>query len=64
MEKFNLGPDKENIIPVMKEILAINPSIKILGSPWSPPAWMKTNHDTRGGRLRPEYYAAYAKYFV
>ena len=64
MEKFDLGPDKENIIPVMKEILAINPSIKILGSPWSPPAWMKTNHDTRGGRLQPGYYAAYAKYFV
>ncbi len=64
MEKFNLGPDKKNIIPVMKEILAINPSIKILGSPWSPPKWMKTNDDTRGGRLKPEYYAAYAKYFV
>ncbi len=64
MEKFDLGPDKKNIIPVMKQILAINPSIKILGSPWSPPAWMKTNSDTRGGRLKPEYYAAYAKYFV
>jgi glucosylceramidase len=44
--------------------LAINPAIKILGSPWSPPAWMKTNNDTRGGRLKPEYYTAYAKYFV
>jgi glucosylceramidase len=64
MEKFDLGPDRKNVIPVMKEILAINPSIKILGSPWSPPAWMKTNNDTRGGRLKPEYYAAYAKYFV
>ncbi len=64
MKKFDLGPDKKNIIPVMKEILAINPSIKILGSPWSPPKWMKTNDDTRGGRLKPEYYAAYAKYFV
>jgi glucosylceramidase len=64
MVKFSLGPDKENVIPVMKEILAINPTIKILGSPWSPPAWMKTNHDTRGGRLRSEYYGAYAKYFV
>lgn len=64
MLKFNLGPDKENVIPVMQEILAINPAIKILGSPWSPPAWMKTNHDTRGGRLKPEYYSAYAKYFV
>jgi glucosylceramidase len=64
MKKFDLGPDKKNIIPVMKEILAINPAIKILGSPWSPPVWMKTNHDTRGGRLLPGYYTAYAKYFV
>ncbi|KAA9039098.1 glucosylceramidase [Ginsengibacter hankyongi] len=64
MDKFDLGPDKKDVIPVMKEILALNPSIKILGSPWSPPKWMKTNNDTRGGRLKPEYYAAYAKYFV
>lgn len=64
MQKFDLGPDKENVIPVMNEILAINPAIKILGSPWSPPTWMKTNNDTRGGRLKPEYYPAYAKYFV
>ena len=61
---FDLGPDRADVIPVMKEILAINPSIKIAGSPWSPPAWMKTNNDTRGGRLKPEYYAAYANYFV
>ncbi|GAC1424898.1 MAG: hypothetical protein NVSMB7_01060 [Chitinophagaceae bacterium] len=64
MLKFGLGPDKENVVPVMKEILAISPKIKILGSPWSPPAWMKTNNDTRGGRLKPEDYPAYAKYFV
>ncbi|HTD94162.1 MAG TPA: glycoside hydrolase family 30 beta sandwich domain-containing protein [Chitinophagaceae bacterium] len=64
MAKFDLGPDRKDVIPVMKEILAIAPSIKILGSPWSPPAWMKTNNDTRGGRLKPEYYKAYAKYFV
>lgn len=64
MEKFDLGPDKKDVIPVLKEILAINPKIKILGSPWSPPVWMKTNGDTRGGSLKPEYYDAYAKYFV
>lgn len=64
MAKFNLGPDKADVIPVLKEILSINPQIKILGSPWSPPAWMKTNSDTRGGSLKPEYYDAYAKYFV
>lgn len=64
LEKFNLGPDYKDVIPVLKEILAINPQIKILGSPWSAPAWMKTNHDTRGGSLMPEYYDAYARYFV
>ncbi len=64
MKRFDLGPDRQDVIPVMKEILAINPGIKILGSPWSPPTWMKTNNDTRGGRLKPECYAAYAKYFV
>ncbi len=64
MAKFNLGPDRADVIPVLKEILAIRPGIKILGSPWSAPAWMKTNEDVKGGELKPEYYGAFAKYFV
>ncbi|WP_114939626.1 glycoside hydrolase family 30 protein [Mucilaginibacter endophyticus] len=64
LKHFDLGPDKTDVIPVMKQILAINPAIKILGSPWSPPAWMKTNSDTRGGRLKPDCYPVYAKYLV
>lgn len=64
MQKFDLGQDKKDIIPVLKEILSINPKIKLMGSPWSPPTWMKTNNDTRGGSLKPEYYAAYALYLV
>jgi glucosylceramidase len=64
MKRFDLGEDRKDVIPVMKEILAINPKIKIMGSPWSPPVWMKTNGDTRGGSLKPEFYAAYARYFV
>lgn len=64
MKKFSLGPDTADVIPVLKQILAINPGIQILGSPWSPPTWMKTNNDTRGGRLKPEFYTAYANYFV
>jgi glucosylceramidase len=55
MANFNLGPDRTNVIPVLKEILAIRPVIKILGSPWSVPAWMKTNNDVKAGELRPEY---------
>jgi glucosylceramidase len=64
MQHFDLGHDRIAVIPIVKEILALFPKIKIMGSPWSPPVWMKTNKDTRGGSLKPEYYSAYAKYFV
>lgn len=64
MKKFSLAPDKVHLIPVLKEILSINPDIKLMGSPWSPPAWMKTNGDTRGGSLKPQYYEVYAQYLV
>ena len=64
MKKFDLGPDRTDVIPVLKEILALNPAIKLLGSPWSAPTWMKTANDARGGSLKPEFHDAYAKYFV
>jgi len=64
MAKFSLDPDRADVIPVLKEILAINPKIKILASPWSAPLWMKTSGVARGGVLKPEYFAAYADYFV
>jgi glucosylceramidase len=64
MAKFDLGPDKTDVVPVLKQILAINPKIKILGSPWSAPLWMKTTGEARGGVLKPEYFSAYATYFV
>ena len=64
LAKFNLSQDTKDVIPVMKEILAINPKIKIVGSPWSAPTWMKSNNNARGGSLKPEYYEVYARYFV
>lgn len=64
LTKFDFGPDKTTVIPVLKEILEINPRIKILGSPWSAPAWMKSNGNLKAGSLRPEYYSVYAAYFV
>jgi glucosylceramidase len=64
LKKFNLAQDYNDVIPVIKEILAINPAVKILGSPWSAPAWMKTNNDIRGGRLKTDCYGVYALYFV
>ncbi len=49
---FSLAHDDTDVIPVLKEILQIAPAIKILGSPWSAPVWMKDNGDTRGGSLQ------------
>ena len=64
LEHFNIDADRKYLIPVLKQILAINPSIKIMGSPWSPPVWMKTNHASKGGNLLENCYEAYAAYFV
>ncbi len=64
LAKFSLAQDLNDVVPVMKEILAINPDIKILGSPWSAPTWMKTNNNIRGGKLKEECYDVYAHYFV
>jgi len=64
LENFSLANDTVHVVPVLKEILEISPEIKIMGSPWSPPAWMKDNKDTRGGSLLEEYYPVYAEYFV
>jgi glucosylceramidase len=64
LAQFSLGPDRAELLPILKEILAINPGIEILGSPWSAPAWMKTNGNAKGGKLKAEYYRSYANYFV
>jgi glucosylceramidase len=70
---FALQNEENNyVIPVLKEILAINPDIKILGSPWTPPRWMKVNNlnnlqpynSWTGGQLNPAYYQDYGAYFV
>jgi len=64
LQNFSLAPDQTDVIPVLKLILAINPGIKIFGSPWSPPTWMKDNGSSVGGSLLPQYYNVYANYFV
>ena len=64
LRAFSLAPDRADVLPVLQEIVAINRNIKILASPWSPPAWMKTNGEMKGGSLRREDYDAYALYLV
>lgn len=64
LANFNLSKDTVDVIPLLKEILLINPNIKIMGSPWSAPVWMKDNGSSIGGSLQPQYYSVYAQYFV
>lgn len=61
---FTLADDQVAIIPVLKQILKINPTIKLMATPWSAPVWMKDNNSTIGGSLNPSYYQVYANYFV
>lgn len=64
LSEFSLEPDMENVIPLLQEILVINPEIGIMATPWSPPVWMKDNNNTIGGSLLPRYYNVYANYLV
>ena len=64
LHQFNLSRDTIHLIPLLKQILAINPSLKLMATPWSPPTWMKTNQNSMGGSLIPQYYRAYARYLA
>lgn len=66
LNSFSIERDMKWIIPTIKDAEEILGSkIKFLASPWSPPAWMKTNNEmNNGGKLKPEYYEAWARYYV
>ena len=64
LAKFSLDKDRAGVIALLKEILAINPKILILATPWSAPIWMKDKDSFIGGKLQTQYYDVYAKYFV
>jgi len=75
LRNFSTVHDAKYIIPALQEALKLNPEIRLLGSPWSPPAWMKTNQSLKGispkdkaagkmCRLKPERFDTYAEYFV
>lgn len=63
--------DERDLLPILKEIYAINPDVKIVAAPWTCPKWMKISPNNNepfdswtSGRLNPEYYDDYALYFV
>lgn len=59
--KFTLKRDEKYIIPLVQDAVKINPNMRFIASPWSPPAFMKTNGDmNNGGKLKREYYQMWA----
>ena len=66
LKTFSVAHDKQYRIPFIKQaIAAAGGKLRLYASPWSPPAWMKTNNDMlHGGKLKPEFYQSWANYFV
>jgi glucosylceramidase len=67
---FSIDHDREYILPLLRQAVKLNPDVKFIASPWSPPGWMKSNRSLLGtiekkvGTLLPEYYSTYANYLV
>jgi glucosylceramidase len=65
---FSLAHDRPYIIPMIRDALALNPSLSIMANPWTPPAWMKADDSlvsgTALGTLLPQYYGTFARYLV
>ena len=64
LEHFNVTANLRDVIPTVQEILAINPQLRIIASPWSAPAWMKSSTNVIGGDLLEQYESTYANYLV
>ena len=62
LTRFSIDPNRADVLPVVKRARAINPSLEIMASPWSAPAWMKTTGSLIKGTLRPDAYSAFAEY--
>lgn len=61
---FTIEHDKKYILPLLKEMMTINPKVRLMATPWSAPAWMKTTNHMIGGTLREDCYEVFAEYFV
>ena len=66
LKHFDISRDKNLLIPLIKDAMAVSGTdIKLISSPWSPPAWMKTNGQmNHGGKLKPEYRNTWALYYA
>ena len=62
LSRFSLAPMHADVLPIVKRALQINPQLKVMASPWSAPAWMKTTDSLIKGTLRPDAYGVFARY--
>src|SRR6185369_17367655 len=62
LARFSIAADRADKLPVLRAAMAINPQLKLVGSPWSAPGWMKTSGSLMKGTLRPEMYGPFANY--
>ena len=60
--QFSIAHDQATIIPSLLQAKSLNPNLKLMGSPWSAPGWMKTSNSVIGGSLQTQWYASYATY--
>ncbi|MGW4111373.1 discoidin domain-containing protein [Actinosynnema sp. NPDC004786] len=66
LRHFDIDHDRRTVLPLLREAKRLNPALKVMATPWSPPAWMKTTDSLVGGRLKddPAVHDAYARYLV
>ena len=62
LRHFSIDIARKEVLPTTRAALAINPDLKIMATPWSPPGWMKTSGSMIKGTLKEEYYPAFAAY--
>jgi len=64
LARFSIEANRADVLPVMKQVMAINPGLQVMASPWSAPAWMKDNNSLIKGRLRADRHAVFARYLL
>jgi glucosylceramidase len=64
LSEFTLAHDLQDVVPLTRQALQLNPALTVMASPWTAPAWMKDSGRLDGGWLKAEYYGTYADYFV
>jgi glucosylceramidase len=64
LDYFTIEKDLDDVVPVLQQINGISSDVQLMATPWSPPAWMKTNGSLKGGKLKTDCYDVYADYFV